>query len=169
MWIIRFLAIGLLSGIALVPLLWLQRGDGFDHVRLAALMGLDIGQFLTVPLMLVFGAWRASPWSKRPRPAPPGFVLGGITSAFGALVMTQAAAAERWVEGSPSGVGDPDGEAVIAMLATLSGGVTLIIGIAILISRGMRVRDSRKVGGSDGHSPPSPGLRSTRRRHGSAQ
>ncbi|MGV9777205.1 hypothetical protein [Streptosporangium sp. NPDC003464] len=142
----RFLAIGLLSGVALLPLLWLQRGDGFEHLRLAALMGLDIGQLFTVPIALVVGAWKASFWNKRPRPPAPGFVLGGITFAFGALVMTQAIATTRWLRGGPSGVGDPDGESVIAMLAVLSGGVALLVGTVILVKRSITVKRSRKMG-----------------------
>ncbi|MFF5211152.1 hypothetical protein [Streptosporangium sp. NPDC000396] len=141
----RFLAIGLLGGVALLPLLWLQRGDEFEHMRLAALMGLDIGQFFTVPVALAVGAWKVRPWNKRSRPASPGFVLGGVTFVFGALVMTQAMATTLWLEGRPSGVGDPDGESAMAMLAVLSGGVTLLVGTMILINRGIAVRRSRKM------------------------
>ncbi|MGV9598709.1 hypothetical protein ACWDR1_18770 [Streptosporangium sandarakinum] len=141
----RFLAIGLLSGAAVVPFLWDQRGDEFEHLRLAALMGLDFGQFLTVPITLVVGAWKSGSWSERPRPAPPGFVLGGITVAFGALVLTQAMASSRWLNGRPSGVGDPDGEYVMAALAELSGVVTLLVGIVILIGRGVAIACSPKV------------------------
>ncbi|WP_189239926.1 hypothetical protein [Planomonospora parontospora] len=32
MWFFRFLAIGLLSGILMVPLLHSPRGDGFEHL-----------------------------------------------------------------------------------------------------------------------------------------
>lgn len=129
----------------MVPLLWLQRGDEFEHLRLAALMGLDIGQVFTVPLMLLVGAWKTSFWSKPPRSASPGFVMGGITLAFGALVLTQATASSRWLNGRPSGVGDPDGEYVMAAFAELSGLVTLLVGTVILISRGVAVWRSRKV------------------------
>ncbi|MGW0064804.1 hypothetical protein ACWDTT_33380 [Streptosporangium sandarakinum] len=142
---LRFSAIGLLCGVVLVPLFWIQRGDEFEHLRLAALMGLDVAQVVTIPIALAVGAWKARPWSKRPRPSPPGFVLGGATFAFGALVMTQAIATTRWLDGRPSGVGDPDGESFMAMLAVLSGGVTLLISAVILINRSAALRRSRKV------------------------
>ncbi|GAA4575824.1 hypothetical protein [Planotetraspora kaengkrachanensis] len=145
MWFNRFLAIGFLSGIAMLPVLWIQRGDEFEHIRLAALIGLDAGQFLTVPITLAVGAWKASPWNKRPRPTAPGFVLGGITFAFGALIMTQAIAAIRWLDGRPPGVGDPDGETGAALQAVPSGGVTLLAGAAILINRAIAAKRSRKV------------------------
>ncbi|MEU9833478.1 hypothetical protein AB0D67_18320 [Streptosporangium sp. NPDC048047] len=142
---LRFSAIGLLCGVALVPFFWIQRGDEFEHLRLAALMGLDVAQIVTVSIALAVGAWKARPWSKRPRPSPPGFALGGITFAFGVLVMTQALATTRWLGGRPAGVGDPDGESFMAMLAALSGGVTLLISAVILIKRSAALRRSPKV------------------------
>ncbi|MGJ6968975.1 hypothetical protein ACSDR0_44470 [Streptosporangium sp. G11] len=110
-----------------------------------ALISLEIGWFLMVPISLVVGALWVGFFGKRSRPAPPGFVLGGITVAFGALVLSQAMAASRWLNGSPAGVGDPDGEYVIAAFAELSGVVALLIGAVILISRGAAVRHSRKT------------------------
>ncbi|GAA3443725.1 hypothetical protein [Planomonospora venezuelensis] len=145
MWFFRFLAIGLLSGILMIPLLHSPRGDGFEHLRLNAIMSLEIGWFLMVPVALVVGAGKAFSSSERSRPAPPGFVLGGITFAFGALVLHQAMAASRWLNGSPSGVGDPDGEYVMAAFAELSGAVIMIVGMVILISRAVAVIDSRKA------------------------
>ncbi|MET9063643.1 hypothetical protein [Streptosporangium sandarakinum] len=143
----RFLSIGLLSGTVMaIPLVWFSRGDGFEHLRLSAIMGLDFGQFLAVPIVLAVGTWKVRSWSKRPRPAPPGFVLGGIAFAFGALVLTQAVASLRWLNGPASGVGDPDGEYVMAVLAVLLGAVTLLAGTVILINRGIALRRSRKAG-----------------------
>ncbi|MEV4093754.1 hypothetical protein [Streptosporangium saharense] len=40
-----------------------------------------------------------------------------------------------WLEGGPSGVGDPDGEVATAMVTALSGGVALLVGTLILIDR----------------------------------
>lgn len=145
MWFFRFLAIGLLSGTLMIPLLHSPRDDGFEHLRLSAIMSLEIGWFLTVPISLMVGALWVGFFSKRPRPAPPGFVLGGITVAFGALVLSQAMATSRWLNGSPDGVGDPDGEYVMAAFAELSGAVTLLVGAVILSSRGVAVRRSRKT------------------------
>lgn len=122
MFFLRFTAIGLLSGTVLVPFLWIQRGDNFDHIRLAALMGLEIA-------LAVGALWKRS-WR-----TPPGFVLGVVTSVFGALVVTQATAAMRWLEGNPSGVGNPDGEVATAAVTTLAGGVALLVGTLILIDR----------------------------------
>ncbi|MFI7539214.1 hypothetical protein [Streptosporangium sp. NPDC049376] len=59
--------------------------------------------------------------------------------------MTQAMATTRWLDGRPSGVGDPDGESFMAMLAVLSGGATLLISAVILIKRSAVLRRSRKV------------------------
>ncbi|MFF5247263.1 hypothetical protein ACFY3V_23500 [Streptosporangium sp. NPDC000095] len=145
MWFFRFFAIGLLSGTVMVPLLHSPRGEGFEHLRLDAIMNLEIGWFLMVPTSLVVGVFWVGFFSKRTRPVPPGFVLGGITIAFGALVLSQAMATSRWLNSWPSGVGDPDGEYVMAAFAELSGVVTLLVGAVILISRGVAVRHSRKM------------------------
>mgnify|MGYP006964478968 CR=1 FL=1 len=145
MWFFRFLAIGLLSGTVMIPLLHPPRGDGFEHLRLSAIMSLEIGWFLTVPISLVVGALWVGFFSKRSRPAPPGFVLGGITVAFGALVLSQAMATSQWLNSSPAGVGDPDGEYIMAAFAELSGVVALLVGMVIVISRGATVRRSRKM------------------------
>ncbi|MFB9719954.1 hypothetical protein [Planobispora longispora] len=145
MWIIRALALGLLIGVAPLPLLWIQSGDEFEHLALATLIGLDVGQFFSVPIALTICAWEISPWRKRPRPAPPGFVLGGITLTFGALVVALGLVVMRWLDGRPSGVGDPDGETAMAALAVLSGGAALIVGMVILAHRNAAVRRSRKV------------------------
>lgn len=88
---------------------------------------------------------KARPWSKRPRPAPPGLVLGGITFAFGTLVMTQVMATAIWLGGRPSGVGDPDGESAMVMFAVLSGGAPLFRGARNLINRSAAMRPSRKA------------------------
>ncbi|MBB2911006.1 hypothetical protein FHS43_002271 [Streptosporangium becharense] len=116
-------------------------------------MSLEIGQFLAVPIALAVGAWKATSSNKRSRPAPPDFVLAGITFAFGALILTQVMAASRWLNGSPSGVGDPDGEYVMAAFAELSGAVTLLTGTVIFIGRCVAVWRSRKV------DAPTPAIR----------
>ncbi|MGP3917401.1 hypothetical protein [Nonomuraea sp. 10N515B] len=84
--IIRWLAIGLLCGAIVIPLGWSPRGDGFEHARLTAVMGLVMGQLVTVPTGLLAGIV-LSVVERRTR--PPGYVLGGITMVFGAVVMTQ--------------------------------------------------------------------------------
>ncbi|GAA3000449.1 hypothetical protein [Streptosporangium longisporum] len=145
MWFFRFLAIGLLGGTVMIPILHSPRGDGFEHLRLDAIMSLELGWFLTVPISLVAGALWVGFFRRRSRPAPPGFVLGGVTVTFGALVLSQAMAASRWLNGSPDGVGDPDGEYVMVAFAELSSVVALLVGAAILIDRGVTVRHSRKA------------------------
>ncbi len=145
MWFFRFLAIGLLSGVLMIPLLHSPRGDGFEHLRLSVIMTLEFSWFFLVPISLVVGAWKTFSSSERPRPAPPGFVLGGITFAFGALVLHQAMAASRWLNDSPSGVGDPDGEYVMAAFAELSGVAIMIVGMVILIGRVVAIIDSREA------------------------
>ncbi|MEU4829428.1 hypothetical protein [Streptosporangium sp. NPDC023615] len=90
-------------------------------------------------------ALRAGLFGRPTRPKPPGLVLGGVTFAFGALVLSQAMAASRRLNGSPAGVGDPDGEYVLAAFAELSGVVALLVGAVILIDQGVAVRRSRKT------------------------
>lgn len=151
---LRLLAIGLLSGVIAVPFLWLQRGDGFEHARLAALMALDMGQFLTVPVGLVVGVVFAvtGSWTRTP-----GYVLGAITTAFGVIVAMQAWPTMSWADGPSSGLGDSDGELVIAMLAFASGVVTTLVGISIVLFRWsgydpqaapVRQRSPRRYGGT---------------------
>ncbi|MER6948297.1 hypothetical protein ABT294_30145 [Nonomuraea sp. NPDC000554] len=130
--LLRLLAVSLLSAVVALPFLWIQRGDNFEHVRLAALMALDVGQIVTVPLGTLVGivllATRS--WTRTP-----GYVLGAITTVFGVIVATQGWATMDWVEGRPSGVGDPDGELVMALLAFFSGVVTTFVGVLILLFR----------------------------------
>ncbi|MEU4549073.1 hypothetical protein [Nonomuraea dietziae] len=130
--VLRFLALGLLSGVMAIPLLWGPRGSGLEHARLSALIGLDAGQFVTVPVGLMIGVVLTAQrlWTR-----PPGHVLGMITIAFGALVVTQGWATVGWVEGRPGGIGDPDGEFVMAVLALLSGVFTTVVGVAIVLVR----------------------------------
>ncbi|MEO3874172.1 hypothetical protein ABGB18_35685 [Nonomuraea sp. B12E4] len=130
--ILRLLTIGLLSGVVAVPFLWLQRGDGFEHARFAALMALDVGQFVTVPVALVVGLVLAvtGSWTRTP-----GYALGAITTAFGVIVASQAWPTTSWVDGRPSGLGDPDGELVMAVLALASGLVTTLVGLSIVLLR----------------------------------
>lgn len=130
--LLRLLAIGLLSGVVALPFLWIQRGENFEHARLAALIALDAGQVVTVPLGLLVGIVLAATrsWTRTP-----GYVLGSITTLFGVIVATQAWATMNWVEGGPSGVGDPDGEFAMAFLALFSGVITTFVGVLILLFR----------------------------------
>ncbi|MET8984788.1 hypothetical protein ABZW49_05025 [Nonomuraea wenchangensis] len=129
---LRLLAVGLLSGVIAVPLLWLRRGEGFEHARLAALMALDVGQFVGVSVGLVVGFALAATgrWSRTP-----GYVLGTVTAAFGVLVATQAWPTMSWVDGDPSGLGDPDAESFMALLAFASGVFTTLVGLSIVLLR----------------------------------
>ena len=129
---LRLLAIGLLSGVIAAPFFWLQRGGGFGHARLAAVMALDLGQLVTVPIGLVVGFVLAATgsWTRTP-----GYVLGAITAVFGVIVATQAWPTMSWVDGGPSGLGDPDGEFVAALIAFLSGVVTTLVGVSIILFR----------------------------------
>ncbi|GAA3309567.1 hypothetical protein GCM10020219_013340 [Nonomuraea dietziae] len=130
--VLRFLALGLLGGVMAIPLLWGPRGSGFEHARLSALIGLEAGQFVTVPVGLLISVVLAG---RRLRTRPPGYVLGVVTIAFGALVATQGWATVTWVEGRPGGLGDPDGEFVMAVLALLSGVFTVVVGMVIVLVR----------------------------------
>ncbi|MER7361801.1 hypothetical protein [Nonomuraea wenchangensis] len=129
---LRSLAVSLLSGVLAVPLLWIQRGEGFEHARLAALIALDMGQFVGVSVGLVVGfvLTATGRWSRTP-----GYVLGTITAAFGVLVATQALPTMSWVDGRPSGLGDPDGESFMAFLALASGVFTTLVGLSIVLWR----------------------------------
>jgi hypothetical protein len=128
---LRLLAIGLLSGV--VALLFpLSRGDGFEHARFEVLMGMGMIQFITVTVSLVVGfVLVIAGWWRR----PPGYVLGAITTAFGVIVVTQAWATMSWIDGRPPGLGDPDGEFVMAVLAFASGAVTSLVGLFIVLIR----------------------------------
>lgn len=130
--LLRLLALGLLSGVVALPFFWIQRGDNFEHARLAAMMALVVGQLVTVPLGLLVGIVLSATrsWTRTP-----GYVLGAITTAFGVMVATQAWATMSWVEGRPSGVGDPDGEFGMALFALFSGVVTAFVGVLVLLFR----------------------------------
>ncbi|WP_345566810.1 hypothetical protein [Nonomuraea rosea] len=129
---LRLLAIGHLSSALAVPFWSVPRGDGFEHARLAVLTALWMGQFLTVPIGLVVGLVLAvmDSWTR-----PPGYVLGAITTAFGVIVADQARLTMSWLDGRPSGLGDPDGESTVAFLAFLSGVVTILVGLSIVLIR----------------------------------
>ncbi|SDM12463.1 hypothetical protein SAMN05421869_13698 [Nonomuraea jiangxiensis] len=129
---LRLLAIGLLGGVVAVPFLWVQRGDGFEYARFAALMALDLGQLVTVPVELGIGFVLAvmGLWTRTP-----GYVLGVVTAVFGVFVAGQAWPTMRWVDGRPSGFGDPDGEFVMVVLALASGVVTTLVGFSIVLFR----------------------------------
>ncbi|MFI6174352.1 hypothetical protein ACIA8R_02295 [Nonomuraea sp. NPDC051191] len=128
---LRLLAIGFLAGVVAFPLLWLERADGFQHARIAALLALGVGQFVTVPVALVGGLVLAARgvWARTP-----GYLLGTVTTFFGVLVATQAWAMGRWVEGRAE-VDDIDTETVLAFLATISGTVTTAVGLSIVLLR----------------------------------
>ncbi|MEU9886896.1 hypothetical protein [Sphaerisporangium sp. NPDC051011] len=144
MWFFRYLALGFLSAAAVAPVMWIQRGDELEHMRLAALIGFDLAQFLTVPIALAIGIYKVlGAREDRPPPSPPGLVLGSVTAAFGAVLMTQAIAATRWVDGRSSGIGDPDGESVMAAFAVLSGATILTVGATILLTRRTAIRRTR--------------------------
>ncbi|GGS79859.1 hypothetical protein GCM10010176_024060 [Nonomuraea spiralis] len=128
---LRLLAIGLLGGVVM-PLMWLRRGEDFEQARLSALILLEVGQFIAVPVGLVAGLVLAALglWSR-----PPGFVLGAVTSVFGVIVAALAWATMGWIDGDPPGIGDPDGESLVALLAFASGVVTIVVGLAIALVR----------------------------------
>ena len=130
--LIRAVAIGFLAGGA-GALIFDPRGEGLDHLRLALLMGLLVGQFLTVPVSLVGGVVWARLRKGRPI-RPYDFSIGSLLMALGVLVVTQAQAAVNWLsaEPTPGGVGDPDGEISIAGLAGLSGCLMVLVGLALL-------------------------------------
>lgn len=148
--LLRILAVSLVvGGVVLSPLILNPRGDGFEHIRLAFLLALVFGQIVTVPLGFLFGLVLTA---KRSWTRPPGYVLAAITIAFGLVVTTQAWSTMAWVDGRPSGIGDPDGEAVLAMLAFLSGAFTTCVGLAVLLVRWF------------GEAMPEASARSSRRR-----
>ncbi|MFE4086343.1 hypothetical protein [Streptomyces sp. YIM B13502] len=132
MTLIRAVAIGFLAGGA-GALIFDPRGEGLDHLRLALLMGLLVGQLLTVPVSLLGGAV----WA-RPRKGGSirlyDFSMGSLLMALGVLVVTQSQAVVTWLstEPTPGGVGDPDGEISIAGLAGLSGYLMVFVGLALL-------------------------------------
>ncbi|GAA4521338.1 hypothetical protein GCM10023096_45730 [Nonomuraea ferruginea] len=131
--VLRLLAVGLISGgVMTIPFLWAQRGSDFEHVRLSALIGLNLGQLVTVPLGLLIGivlvAMRS--WTR-----PPGYVLAAATIVFGVVVATQAWAMADWAEGRPAGIGDPDGEVGLGGLNALAGGFTVLLGVSIALIR----------------------------------
>lgn len=148
MTLLRALAAGLLVGAA-CALFPDPRGAGADHVRLALLTGLVIGQFLTVPVALLAGAVRAftrKGEASRAYDIP----LGALLLLAGALVVPSAQAVLTWlaVFPAPGGVGDPDGEVSIALLATVSGCAMALAGLALVVY-GLRARvRARRPAGS---------------------
>ncbi|MDA0634986.1 hypothetical protein OUY22_16315 [Nonomuraea sp. MCN248] len=131
--VLRLLAVGLIGGgVMTIPFLWAQRGSDFEHVRLAVLMGLNLGQLVTVPLGLLIGMVLVA---RRSWTRPPGYVLAAVTIVFGVVVATQAWAMTSWAEGRPSGIGDPDGEVGLGALNVLAGGFTVLLGVSIALIR----------------------------------
>ncbi|WP_144070013.1 hypothetical protein [Nonomuraea indica] len=131
--VLRLLAVGLLAGgVMVIPLSWAQRGGDVEEIRVAVLVGLDLGQLVTVPLGLLVGTVLVArkAWTR-----PPGYLLAAVTIAFGVIVATQAWATTTWAEGRPSGTGDPDAELVLGMLNVLAGAFTTLVGGAIALFR----------------------------------
>ncbi|MFJ6993425.1 hypothetical protein [Streptomyces sp. NPDC003090] len=150
MTLLRALAVGLLVG-AVGALFPDPRGAGADHVRLALLTGLLVGQFLTVPPALLTGAVRACTrkgGASRAYDVP----LGALLLGAGVAVVPPARAVLAWLaaEPAPGGVGDPDGETSIALLAGVSGCAMALTGLALLVS-GLRAR--RRLGTPAGSRP----------------
>ncbi|MFJ5900537.1 hypothetical protein ACIQFZ_35120 [Streptomyces sp. NPDC093064] len=139
---IRAVAIGLLAGGA-GALIFDPRGEGLDHVRLAMLMGLLAGQLLTIPVSLIGGVVWALARKGRPVRLYD-LSMGPLLVALGALVVTQAWAVVNWLstEPTPGGVGDPDGETSIELIAGLSGCLMVLVGLALLANG---VRSSRRL------------------------
>ncbi|MEV4230331.1 hypothetical protein AB0J81_25195 [Streptomyces bobili] len=150
MTLLRALAVGLLSG-GVGPLFLDPRGEGTDHLRLSVLTGLVAGQLLTVPASLLaatvwmwFRKTASARTARRSRPyvVPLGVVL--LTAAF--LVLAEVRGVLDWLatEPTPGGVGDPDGETGLALLAGLSACLMILVGLALLahavhVRRGGRV------------------------------
>lgn len=133
--LIRAVAIGLPAGTAGV-LIFDPGGEGLDHLRLTMLMGLVLGQFLTVPVSSVGGVIRARP-GKGKLIRPYDFSMGPLLVALGVLVVTQARIVVNRIriEPPPGGVGDPDGESSMALLAGLSGRLMVLFGLAVPANR----------------------------------
>ncbi|MEV0194916.1 hypothetical protein [Nonomuraea sp. NPDC050691] len=127
--LLRLLAISLLCG-GLLPLAFQSpgRGDGSASVRLDFLIGLELGQIIAVPVGVVAGVVLVATrtWTR-----PPGYVLAAVTILFGLVVMTQGWSMMSWGESGSPGIGDPDEELVIGLLAVLSGGFTALVGTVI--------------------------------------
>ena len=143
---VHALATGLLAGGA-GALLAEPRGEGLDHMRLAASTGLLIGQILTVPVSLIGGGVWA--YVRKGRPVrPAGHPVGVLLLAFGVLVVTQAWAVANWLraEPAPAGIGGPDGEAGIALTSGLSGCLAALIGLTVLVHRSGVRRNLRAAG-----------------------
>ncbi|NRQ31601.1 hypothetical protein HII36_07055 [Nonomuraea sp. NN258] len=130
--LLRLLAIGLIGGVLAVPPLWRPRGDGFEHGALGALIGLELGQLVTVPLGFVVGLALAiaKVWTRAP-----GYILGTITTVFGLTVIVLAWTTVGWVDGEATGLGDTDAEFAAAFLAFFSGAGTALVGFAIVLLR----------------------------------
>jgi hypothetical protein len=110
-----------------------------------------MGQVLTVPIGLVTGVVLAVTQPAR----TPGYLLAAITMVFGILVMVQGWATSNWAGGRPSGIGDPDGEAVLGMLAALSGAFTVIVALIIFAVRSIpELSQSPRV--RSRNAPPRP-------------
>ncbi|MEU2179356.1 hypothetical protein [Streptomyces thermolilacinus] len=76
--------------------------------------------------------------------------LGAPLLAAGVLAVPRAQAVLAWpdTEPAPGGVGDRDGEVSIALLATLSGGTMILVGMALLAyAVRTRTRPGTRAGG----------------------
>ncbi|MBW1596394.1 hypothetical protein [Streptomyces sp. JJ38] len=153
--LLRTVATGLLAGGACV-LIVEPRGEGVDHLRLALLTGLMIGQFLALPVALVAGGvvgWlakgRARPRQRLDSP------LGGLLLACGVLLFTQAWMVLEWldVDLPPDGIGDPDGEVGIGLMSGASGTLMALLGLALL-RKGLTASRSAAARPAPAGSPP---------------
>ncbi|NUW37039.1 hypothetical protein HTZ77_37400 [Nonomuraea sp. SMC257] len=130
--LLRLLAFSLLCG-GLLPLPFMgHQRDGLAWARLDFLTSLELAQIITVPVGLVAGIVLVATrtWTR-----PPGYVLAAVTTLFGLVVMTQGWPTMSWAESRPPGIGDPDGELVVGMLAVLSGAVTALVGTVMAAFR----------------------------------
>lgn len=132
MTLIRAVAVGLLVG-GVGATFFEPRGEGLDHMRLTMLTGVLVGQLLAVPVSLVGGLVWALPRQRRPNRLFD-FSIGSVLLTLGILVVNQARAVVDWLssELTPGGVGDPDGETSIALVAGLSGCLMALVGLALL-------------------------------------
>jgi hypothetical protein len=137
---IRFLAMGLISGAAIAAALLLRAWhvaptDDFYEWSMSALIALDIGQFITVPVALLVLAWKAYRRG-RDELKLPGLFLGVCTVVFGVIVMRLGGSVAKWAEeSSGAGFGDRDVRALLGALNELSGVITCIFGTLILVMR----------------------------------
>ncbi|TDE35369.1 hypothetical protein E1295_36160 [Nonomuraea mesophila] len=131
--VLRLFALGLISGgVMTIPFIGDRSGSDVNHVRLDALITMNLFQLVTVPLGLLIGILLVfmRSWAR-----PPGYVMAAATIVFGVVVATQAWAVMSWAEGPPPGIGDPDGEVGLGVLNVLGGAFTILVGVSIASMR----------------------------------